>query len=109
MFDEKELQEMLAGVSWVGISGNGSCYPVGSQDLIGLCFVKALGATGRIREQQAWGLQRLSVCYLALPLLFFPSCVSAFYFCPFFLFKISILPTKRRGKDGDRGAKTKLS
>jgi hypothetical protein len=39
MFDEKELQEMLAGVSWVGISGNGNYCPVGSQDFMGLCFV----------------------------------------------------------------------
>lgn len=71
IFSEKELQEMFAGVSWIGISGNGSCCPVGSQDLIGLCFLTVLGATGRSGEQQARGLQRLSELFGSSSSLFF--------------------------------------
>lgn len=83
---EKEFQKLFAGVSWAGISENGPCSWVGSRDLIGLYFVTVLRATGRSGEQQARGLQLLSLRDLAL-LLFFPSCASAFYFCLFFSFK----------------------
>lgn len=83
LFYEEEFQYIFAGVSWVRVSKNGTRYWVGSRDLTGLCLVTALRATGRSKEQQARGMQLLPLCYLALPLLLFPSCASAFYFCRF--------------------------